>query len=99
MENKVNREKQYLTKFNYEQQKEIEKQSLIEQKNIETFDEITQKIYSYIKDNKVINSEIMSDELKINIQDLNSSLTMLELSGLIINKSCSNYAIKEKFDV
>lgn len=41
----------------------------------------------------------MSDELNINIQDLNSNLTILELNGLITNRLGSNYGLKENFDV
>ena len=71
----------------------------MEQEILNGLDSITKKIYLYIKDNKVVNSEIMSDELNINIQDLNSNLTILELNGLITNRSGSNYGLKENFDV
>ena len=34
-------------------------------------------------------------ELKMNIQDVNMYLTILELKGLIVNKSGNNYVVRD----
>ncbi len=60
-------------------------------------DEGTIKIYEYIKENKIINSEIMCEELKMNIQDVNMHLTILELKGCIINKNGNNFIVRDDF--
>ena len=82
-----------------EENEKIIKTNLKEQEIIGNLDDITKFIYMFIKDNKIVNSETLSNELNISIQDVNSNLTILELNGLIENKFESNYAIKEEFDV
>ena len=97
--NKVGKKSKNIENIDLDEHQEIVKMNLMEQEILNGLDSITKKIYLYIKDNKVVNSEIMSDELNINIQDLNSNLTILELNGLITNRSGSNYGLKENFDV
>lgn len=84
---------------NIEEKQKIIKVSLLEQELLKDVDDLSKKIYLYIKDNKVVNSGLMSRNLNISIQDINVGLSILELKGLIDNRAGSNYSIKDEFDV
>lgn len=73
--------------------------SIIENEQLKDLDEITKRIYNYIKDNGISNLEVMCNDLKINIQELNMHLTILELKGLIVNNSGNNFSICDDFIV
>lgn len=81
------------------EQQRLNKIELFEQEQLSQLDETAQKVYSYIKENKVVNSEIMSNELKMNIQNINMYLTILELKGLVVNKYGSNYTVRDELYV
>ena len=66
---------------------------------MKNLDEQAKQIYFYIKENKIVNPEVISNELKMSIQKMNVYLTILELKGLIINKSGVNYSIREELYV
>lgn len=85
-------------KENYEelvQKKQLEKIRLLEQEELCNLDDKAKKIYLYIKENKVVNSEVMCKELEFNIQEINMYLTILELKGLIVNKCGVNYMVRD----
>lgn len=85
-------------KENYEelvQKKQLEKIRLLEQEELCNLDDKAKKIYLYIKENKVVNSEVMCKELEFNIQEINMYLTILELKGLIVNKCGVNYMLRD----
>ena len=89
-------------KENYEEvveKQRLNKINLLEQEELIQLDEQARKIYFYIKENKLVNAEIMCSELKMSIQDINMYLTILELKGLIINKYGTNYVIRDEFYV
>ena len=68
---------------------------ILEQEFIKDLDEQVKSVYYYIKKSKVANSEIMSKELEIGIQNINMCLTILELKGIIVNKNGLNYMIRD----
>lgn len=87
---------------NYEEvleRQKINKISILEQEELSKLSEICRKIYLHIKENRIVNSEVMSEELKMKMQDVNVNLTILELKGLIKNKSGSFYSIRDEFYV
>lgn len=89
-------------KENYEEvveKQRLKKINLLEQEELIQLDEQARKIYFYIKENKLVDAEIMCNELKMSIQDINIYLTILELKGLIINKYGTNYVIRDEFYV
>lgn len=73
----------------------LQKIEVLEQQELKNLDEQAKQIYFYIKESKIVNLEVISNELKISIQKINVYLTILELKGLIINKSGLNYSIRE----
>lgn len=77
------------------EQQKISKIELLEKEQLEGLDDETKKVYYYIKENGVANSEIMCRELNYSIQDVNMYLTILELKGLVSSKSGGNYFIRE----
>ena len=77
----------------------LNKIELLEQEELSQLDEQAKKIYFYIKDNKIVNSEIMCNELKISIQNMNMYLTILELKGLILNKNGNKYVLRDELYV
>ena len=81
----------------YVQQQKINKAKLLEEELLEGLDENIIKIYKCIKENGVINFEIMCNQLNMSIQDINTYLTILELKGLISSKFGGNYCISEQF--
>lgn len=81
------------------QKQKIEKANFIEQAELSKLDKKTKKIYNYIKVNKFVNLEVMCEELKMSIQDVNVHITILELKGLVINKSGMNYVLKDELYV
>ena len=85
-------------KENYEEIIEKEKKLknyLLEQEELSKLDEKAKIIYYYIKNNKIANLEIMCNELKMNVQEINVYLSILELKGLIINKYGTSYMVKD----
>lgn len=87
---------------NFEQtqeKKKLQKIEILEQEELKNLDEQAKQIYFYIKENKIVNPEVISNELKMSIQKMNVYLTILELKGLIINKSGVNYSIREELYV
>ena len=79
--------------------KKINKINLLEQERLKDLDEQAKRVYYHIKQNKVVNLEIMCSELQMNIQDLNMYLTILELKCLIVNKYGSNYSVRDELYV
>lgn len=89
-------------KQNYEElveRQRLNKINLLEKEELSKLDEQAKQIYLYIKENKVVNSEIMCNELKMSIQNVNMYLTILELRGLIINRHGTNYMIRDELYV
>lgn len=87
---------------NYEEaleRQKINRINILEQEELKQLSEIEKKIYLHIKENKIVNSEVMSEELRMNMQDVNANLTILELKGLIKNKSGCYYCVKDEFYV
>ena len=82
-----------------QEKRKLQKIEILEQEELKNLDEQAKDIYFYIKENKVVNPENISNELKISIQKINAYLTILELKGLIINKSGVNYLIREELYV
>ena len=72
------------------------KASIIENEELSQLDELTKKVYLYVKENKIVNLEMMGEDLKINVQDLNVCLTILELKGLIVSKSGSSFTVRDE---
>lgn len=79
----------------YLEEQKINKAKMLEEEELDGLDEDVKKVYFYIKENKVINSDIICNELNMSIQDINTYLTILELKGLILNKSGGMYYICE----
>lgn len=79
-----------------EEEQKLLKTEILEQENLKNLDIDARKLYFYIKENKVINPEIACKELKMSIQKMNVYLTILELKGLIINKSGVDYKIRDE---
>lgn len=77
------------------EQQKLNKIRLLEKEQLEELDDNSIKVYQYIKENAVGNSEIMCRQLNMSIQDVNMSLTVLELKGLVSSKSGGNYCVSE----
>ena len=77
------------------EQQKMNKIRLLEKEQLEELDDNSIKVYQYIKENAVGNSEIMCRQLDMSIQDVNMSLTILELKGLVLSKSGGNYCVSE----
>lgn len=89
-------------KANYEYIEEIQKENLIkikENKELQNLDINAKEIYYYIKENKIVNSELLCNEFNLEIRDINAYLTILELKGLIKNISGFNYKVSDEFYV
>ena len=80
----------------YMEQQRINKINFVESVELNELDANAKNIYFYIKENKVVNSEVICHVLKMHIQDVNMYLTILELKGLIINKNGNNYTLREE---
>lgn len=78
------------------EQQKLNKIRLLEKEQLEELDDNSIKVYQYIKENAVGNSEIMCRQLDMSIQDVNMSLTILELKGLVLSKSGGNYCVSER---
>lgn len=78
------------------EQQKLNKIRLLEKEQLEELDDNSIMIYQYIKENAVGNSEIMCKQLNMSIQDVNMSLTILELKGLVLSKSGGNYCVSER---
>lgn len=72
---------------------------IMQEEQLYDLDDKAKKIFHYIKENGVIASEVMCYELNMNIQDLNSYLTVLEIKGLISSKSGGKYCLSDIFCV
>ena len=84
----------------YEQAMELQKMNkarLIERELVKDLDENTRRIYQYIKENVVCNSEIMCERLNMSIQDVNFGLAVLEFKGVVLSKGGGNYCVCEEF--
>lgn len=77
------------------EQQKLNKAKALEEEQLLELDESAKNVYNYVKENKIVSSEIMCNELNLNIQDVNTYLTILELKGLIISKSGGKYCINE----
>ena len=87
---------------NYEkflEQQKINKFKLLENEQLADLDGTGRMLYQYIKENSVVNSEIMSNEFNMSIQDINSYLSILEIKGLVLSKSGGEYCICDQFCV
>ena len=90
------------TIYNYEKNEEERKRIIIKEKEfneLKDLDNITKNIYFIIKENVVINSETLVNELNLSIQEINVHLTILELKGLIVNKVGTNFRIRDELYV
>ncbi len=76
------------------EQQKINKQKALEDEQLQDLDEEAKKIYQYIKQNSVANTEVMCTELNMNIQDINTYATILELKGLISSIPGGKYVLK-----
>ncbi len=83
----------------FAEQQRLDKINLLEQEELSKLDEYAKKIYLYIKENKIVNSELMCNDLKMNIKDINMYLTIMELNGLIMNKYGDNYVLRNELYV
>lgn len=70
---------------------------ILESNKLKELDSITQKVYYMIKENKIINSERLSTNLMLSISEINMHLSILELSGLIVENGVMNFEISDKF--
>ena len=76
------------------EQQKINKQKALEDELLQDLDEEAKKIYQYIKQNSVANTEVMCTEFNMNIQDINTYATILELKGLISSIPGGKYVLK-----
>ena len=84
-----------------------EMQYLVKQKNINEIEfeklkneeEITKKIYYYIKQNGETNAELLCNKFNIEIYKINVYLSILELKGLVKNTHGINYNVSESLYV
>ena len=85
---------------NYEEfieQQRLNRYKLLEKEQLEKLDNHSRMIYEYIKENVVVNLEIICSQLNLSIQEVSMSLTVLELNGLILSKPGGNYCICDQF--
>lgn len=59
----------------------------------------TKQIYKCIKENAIINSEIMCDLLCLPMKEINIHLSILELKGLIVDNGNMNFSVSEKYEI
>ena len=77
------------------QKQRMNKAKVLEEQQLDGLDDFSKLIYTYIKEHKIANSEVMCEELKLSIQEINTYLTVLEIKGLIISKSGGRYVVNE----
>ena len=77
--------------------KKQEKALLLENQILNQLDKTTKDIYYFIKENSVVNSEVICNCLKLNIQEVNTYLSILEIKGLIINNIGNNFTVLDEF--
>lgn len=85
-------------KKNLDNYLEIQKENkiiMLEQELLTELDSNTEKIYFYIKENKIVTPELMCEILKMSITVINMHLTILELKGLVINKYGDKYMLRD----
>lgn len=83
---------------NYEsflEEQKLNRAKVKEEEQLKDLNEDSKKVYQIIKQNGVINSEIACGELNMPIQDFNTCLTILEIKGLIMDKTGGMYCIRE----
>lgn len=78
------------------EQQRINKINVLENELLNQLDEKTKMIYKHIKENEIINLNIMCNNLNMGIQEINIHLTILELKGLIVDRTGGNYSINDK---
>lgn len=84
---------------NYEElveQQRINKIQALEEEQLCQLEEKTKAIYYHIKENGIVNLDIMCKDLNISIQELSTHLTILELKGLVVDRTGGNYCVNEK---
>lgn len=79
-----------------EKQQQCRRMKILEEEELDSLGEIAKQIYAYIKENRIANIEVMCSELKISVQDVNTYLSILELKGLILNKSAGRYTLRNE---
>lgn len=79
------------------EQQRLNRYKLLEKEQLEKLDNHSRMIYEYIKENVVVNLEIICSQLNLSIQEVSMSLTVLELNGLILSKPGGNYCICDQF--
>lgn len=84
---------------NINERQRIDNANLIEKEGLLELDDNVKRIYFYIKENKLANIEVMCDDLKLDIKDVNTYLTLLELKGLIVNRNSYNYSLRDELYV
>lgn len=72
---------------------------ILEENALCDLDDETRRVYKCIKENTVINSEIICDLLSLSIKEVNVHLSILELKGLIIDNGKMNFSINEEYNV
>lgn len=72
--------------INHKTQKKKESK-VKEKQELKDLDNTCTEIYNYIKENKVINSEVLCSYFNLEISNINAYLTILELKGLITSIS------------
>ena len=80
---------------NFIEQQKINKMKMLEEEQLADLNESAKNVFNYIKENKIASTEIMCNELKLSIQDINTYLTILELKGLIVSRSGGKYCVNE----
>lgn len=80
-------------------QQKMNRISMLEMEQLKDLDDRTKNIYNYIKENRISNSDVMCNDMKIGIQELNMHLTILELKGLIVDNSGNNFSVSDEFDI
>lgn len=74
-----------------------EKQILdMEEYKLKGLDEVTKQVYYCIKENEIINSELLAYSLNLSVQEVNVQLSILELKGLIVENGMMNFGIVDE---
>lgn len=78
------------------QQNEIEK---LEFEKLQNEQEITKKLYYYIKENSETSAEFLCNQYNLPIYEINVLLAVLEMKGLIVNTHGTFYKVRDEFYV
>lgn len=86
-----------LSNENYEDEIKLKETRLkiLENDILSNLDDNTKLVYMCIKDNSICNLESILNLLKMNISDVNISISILELKGLIKDNGGFNYSVNE----